>query len=67
MRFEPHNALRNILRQFENFKIYKGLYGKPLKRVTGWQELFSHTNPSYSGLPLRSLLLRYTAKNLQVT
>ena len=30
-RFEPHNAQRNILQQFENVQIYKGLYGKPLK------------------------------------
>ena len=31
MRFEPHNALGSILKQFENFQIYKGLYGKLLK------------------------------------
>ena len=31
-RFEPYNASGNILRQFENFQIYKGLYGKPLMR-----------------------------------
>ena len=33
-RFEPHNAQRNILQQFENVQIYKGLYGKPLKKKT---------------------------------
>ena len=32
-----------------------------------WKSCFSHTNPSNFGRPLRSLLLRYTAKNLQAT
>ena len=31
-RFEPYNASGNILRQFENVPICKGLYGKPIKR-----------------------------------
>ena len=35
--------------------------------MTGWQELFSHTNPSDFRQPLQSLLLRYTVENLQVT
>ena len=35
--------------------------------VTGWQELFSHTNPSNFKQPLQSLLVRYMAANLQVT
>ena len=35
--------------------------------VTGWQELFSHTNPSKFRWLLQSLPLRYTAENLQVT
>ena len=35
--------------------------------MTGWKELFSHTNPSNFHRPLQSLLLRYTAENLQVT
>ena len=34
--------------------------------VTGWQELFSHTNPSKFRWLLQSLPLRYTAENLQV-
>ena len=29
----------NNLRQFENFEIYKGLYGN-LSSVIGWQELY---------------------------
>ena len=29
-RFEPCNAKRNILRQFENFEILKDSYGKPI-------------------------------------
>ena len=35
--------------------------------VTGWQELFSRTNPSNFRRPLQSLLLRYMAENLQAT
>ena len=36
--------------------------------VTGWQKLFfQHTNRSNFRRPLQSLLLRYTAENLQVT
>ena len=35
--------------------------------VTGWQELFSHTNSSKFRWLLQSLPLRYTAENLQVT
>jgi len=35
--------------------------------VTGWQKLFSHTNPSNFRRPLQSLLFCYTAGNLQVT
>ena len=31
-RFESHNTQGNISREFENFKIYKDLYGKPFKR-----------------------------------
>ena len=34
--------------------------------VTGWQELFSHTNPSKFRWLLQSLPLRYTAENVQV-
>ena len=30
--------------------------------VTGWQKLFSQTNPSNIRLPLQWLLLRYTAE-----
>ena len=33
----------------------------------GGQSCFSHTNPSNFQQPLQSLLLRYTADNLQVT
>ena len=35
--------------------------------VAGLQGLFLPTNPSYFRRPLKSLLLRYTAENLQVT
>ena len=35
--------------------------------MTGWQNFFSRTNPSNFRRPLQSLLLRYTAENLQVT
>ena len=38
-RFEPRNAIGNILRQFENFEIYKDFYENH-SSVTGWQELF---------------------------
>ena len=33
----------------------------------GGKSCFSHTNPSNFGRPLRSLLLRYTAENVQAT
>ena len=36
-------------------------------RVTGWQELFFLYNPLNFGRLSQSLLLRYTAENLQVT
>ena len=64
-RFESHNAQGNISRQYENFKIYKDLYGKSFKR--DWMASFSSlTNPSNFRRPLQSLLLRYTAENVQV-
>ena len=34
-------------------------------RVTGWQELFSHTNPSKFRRPLQSLLLRLPNFNMR--
>ena len=55
----------NFLRQFENFEMYKGSFVKPIKR--GGKSCFSHSNPSNFRRPLQSLLLRYTAENLQVT
>ena len=66
-RFEPRNAIGNILRQFENFEIYKDFYEKPLKCDWVARVVFFQTNPSNFRLPLQSLLLRYAPENLQAT
>ena len=55
-----------IKRQFKNFRIYKDLYGKPLKR-DWWKELFLSYNPFHFWRQLQLLLLGYVAENLQVT
>ena len=52
----------NISRKFENFEIYKDLYGKPFKRDWVAKGLFSHTNPSNFRRPLQSLLVRYAVE-----
>ena len=52
---------------FENFEIYKDLYGKPCRRDWGGKSCFSHTNASNSRRPLQTLLLRYTAENSLAT
>ena len=57
----------NFLRQFKNFEMYKGSFVKPIKRDWVARVVFPHSNPSNFRRPLQSLLLRYTAENLQVT
>ena len=66
--FTDSRSYGNISRQFENFEIYRDLYGKPFKH--DWVAIksgFSHTDPSNFRRLMQSLLLRYTAENSQVT
>ena len=66
--FTDSRSYGNISRQFENFEIYRDLYGKPFKH--DWVAIksgFSHTDPSNFRRLMKLLLLRYTAENSQVT
>ena len=65
-RFEPHNASGNILRQFKNFQISKGLYEKPLKRdwvarVVGGRcdRYFWDIRPEIDRLPNLNMLFQF--------
>ena len=51
---------------FENFEIYKDLYGKLSKHDSVVKVVFFHANVSNFLQPLQSLW-RYTAENSQVT
>ena len=55
-----------MLQQFENFQIYKGLYGKPLKRDWVARVVFPIQILIFGSHWDRSLLLIYTAENLQL-
>ena len=57
---------RNILRQFENFDIYKDLYGKPLKRDWVAKVVCPAQILLIFGDRCISLLLKYKAGNLTV-
>ena len=60
--------LKEIFRDsFENFEIYKDLYGKPCKRDWVAKVVFPRTNASNLRRSLQSLLPRYTAENSHVT
>lgn len=62
-------VVRNLSPVMRKGKIFKftRISMQNLSAATGCQEFFSHANPSNFWKPLQWLLLRYTAKILQLT
>ena len=59
--------LKEIFHDSLKIRNLQGFARKTIQAWLGGKSCFSPTNPSNFRRPLQSLLLRYTAENLQVT